>query len=191
MGAAGKAAKPTMVDTHAESDTLRILKLGPLGPWSNNAFVLIDRATNQSAIIDAVPEIDQVLAATQGTTLRMVLFTHSHPDHIASFDELRTAVDVPFYMHPDEPWADHQPTRIEDLAPFRRAEIVSESRNPSVFDQNVREGIENFPLPAEEKLEDSSPLAHSRPEVSLRHGELVEIGQKGREFVPGHEVNVI
>ena len=96
-----------MVDTHAESDTLRIRKLGPLGPWSNNAFILIDKATNQSAIIDAVPEIDQVLAATQDTTLSMVLFTHSHPDHIASFDELRAAVDVPFYMHPDEPWADH------------------------------------------------------------------------------------
>jgi len=96
-----------MVATHAESDALRILKLGPLGPWSNNAFILIDKATNQSAIIDAVPEIDQVLAATQGTTLRMVLFTHSHPDHIASFDELRKTVDVPFYMHPDEPWADH------------------------------------------------------------------------------------
>ena len=46
-------------------------------------------------------------AAAAGTTLSMVLFTHSHSDHIASFDELRAALDVPFYMHPDEPQADH------------------------------------------------------------------------------------
>ena len=89
-----------------ESDALRIFKLGPLGPYANNAWILVDTATSQSALIDAVPEIDQVLAATEGTDLRLVLFTHSHPDHIDSFDALREKTDAPFHMHPDEPWAD-------------------------------------------------------------------------------------
>ena len=89
-----------------ESDALRIFKLGPLGPYANNAWILVDKATSQSALIDAVPEIDQVLAATEGTDLRLVLFTHSHPDHIDSFDALREKTDAPFHMHPDEPWAD-------------------------------------------------------------------------------------
>lgn len=92
---------------HEESETLTIIKLGPLGPYANNAFVLVDKASNRSAIIDAVPESDKVLAAADGTTLSMVLFTHSHPDHIASFDELRTQLEVPFYMHADAPWGDH------------------------------------------------------------------------------------
>ncbi|MEE9277726.1 MAG: MBL fold metallo-hydrolase [Dehalococcoidia bacterium] len=95
------------MDVHQESDSLRVLKLGPLGPYSNNAFILVDKATNQSAIVDAVPEIQQVLDAAADTTLSMVLFTHAHMDHIASFDALRAAVDVPFYMHADEPGADH------------------------------------------------------------------------------------
>ena len=95
------------MDAHFENEHLRILKLGPYGPFSNNAFVLIDKATNESAIIDAVPEIEAILAAAEGATITKVLFTHSHQDHIASFDTLRAALDVPFYMHPDEPWADH------------------------------------------------------------------------------------
>ncbi len=96
-------AQPT---TTYESDDLRILKLGPLGPYANNAWILIDKATNKSAIIDAVPEDGQVREAVAGTEISMVLFTHSHPDHIDSFDAWREH-DVPFYMHADEPWADH------------------------------------------------------------------------------------
>ncbi len=90
-----------------ESDDLRVLKLTALGPYSNNAFILVDKASNQSAIIDAVPQMDQILAAAAGTEISMVLFTHSHPDHIDSFDALREKITGPFHMHPDEPWADH------------------------------------------------------------------------------------
>lgn len=95
------------MDAHIETADLRILKLGPLGPYTNNGFILIDKATNTSAIIDAIPEIGQVLAAAAGTTISKVLFTHSHPDHIASLDELRAGTAAPFYMHPDEPYVDH------------------------------------------------------------------------------------
>jgi glyoxylase-like metal-dependent hydrolase (beta-lactamase superfamily II) len=92
---------------HRESDGLIIRKLGPFGPVSNNAFILVDNASNESAIIDAVAEPEQVLAGAADTSVRMVLFTHSHHDHIDSFDVMRERLDVPFYMHPGEPWADH------------------------------------------------------------------------------------
>ena len=98
--------------THAESDSLIIRKLGPFGPISNNAFILIDKATRQSALIDAVAEPEQVLAGAADATVAMVLFTHSHHDHIDSFDHLDAALDVPFYMHPDEPWADHSRIQV-------------------------------------------------------------------------------
>lgn len=97
---------------HAESDSLIIRKLGPFGPISNNAFILIDKATKQSAIIDAVPEPEKVLAGAADTTVAMVLFTHSHHDHIDSFDALDEALDVPFYMHQEEPWADQSRIQV-------------------------------------------------------------------------------
>ena len=95
------------LNAHFESETLRVLKRGPLGPYANNGFVLVDKATNQSAIIDAVAEIEQVTAAVAGTDVRLVLFTHSHADHVWSFDALKEATSAPFHIHPEEPNVDH------------------------------------------------------------------------------------
>ena len=94
------------MDVHQESERLRVFKLGPLGPIANNGYVVVDKASNESAIVDAVPEIERVLEFAEGTTVRLVLFTHSHHDHIDSFDQLKGLVDAPFHMHPEEPWAD-------------------------------------------------------------------------------------
>ena len=95
------------MDAHLESDTLRVLKKGPLGPYANNGIVLVDKATNQSVIIDAADEIEQVIEATAGTEVRFVLFTHAHVDHVWSFDVLKETVAAPFCMHPAEPNVDH------------------------------------------------------------------------------------
>ncbi len=95
------------IDAHFETDRLRVLKRGPLGPYANNGFVLVDRATNQSALIDAPEGLDAVLEAALGTHIRLVLFTHSHPDHIAELARARASTGAPAHLHPDEPWADH------------------------------------------------------------------------------------
>ena len=98
------------MDIHQESEQLRVYKLGPFGSSSNNAFFLVDKATGDAAIIDAVANYEAVLAGVQaaGATPKMVLFTHSHPDHMESFDELRELLAVPFYMHPDDIKADDE-----------------------------------------------------------------------------------
>ena len=96
------------MDVHQESEALRVYKLGPFGSASNNAFFVVDKATGDAAIIDAVANYEAVLAGVQaaGATPKMVLFTHSHPDHLESFDALRELLPVPFYMHPDDVTAD-------------------------------------------------------------------------------------
>ena len=96
------------MDIHHESEQLRIYKLGPFGAASNNALFLVDKASGDAAIIDAVANYEQVLAGMEaaGATPKMVLFTHSHPDHLESFDALRELLPVPFYMHPDDVKAD-------------------------------------------------------------------------------------
>ena len=96
------------MDIHHESEQLRIYKLGPFGAASNNALFLVDKATGDAAIIDAVANHQAVLAGVEaaGATPKMVLFTHSHPDHLESFDALRELLPVPFYMHPDDVKAD-------------------------------------------------------------------------------------
>lgn len=93
-----------MVEVHQAGGGVSVFKLGPFGPVSNNAFILVDDATKDAAVIDAVIEHEQVLAAVEeiGATVRMVLITHGHFDHLMGFAELRAAVDAPFYMHKDD-----------------------------------------------------------------------------------------
>lgn len=96
------------LDVHQESEQLRVYKMGPFGSASNNAFFLVDKATGDAAIIDAIANYEAILAGIQsvGAAPKMVLFTHSHPDHLESFDALRELLVVPFYMHPADVKAD-------------------------------------------------------------------------------------
>lgn len=85
---------------------LRIEKLGPLGSWANNAYLLVDTASNDSLVIDAPEGSEAIIEAASGTTVRGILVTHSHVDHIARIELLQGALDAPVYCHPAEAWED-------------------------------------------------------------------------------------
>ena len=108
------------LELHAESRLLRVYSRVVVmqmswGPFENNAWLLVDKGTGEAAIIDAVAQPELVWAGIEaaGCTPQMVLFTHSHPDHIKSYHELRERLgpNVPYYMHAadtvadaDHPW---------------------------------------------------------------------------------------
>ena len=111
-----------MVEAHAAGGGVSVYKLGPFGPISNNAFILVDDASKDAAVIDAVTEHEQTLAAVAelGATVKMVLITHGHFDHLMGFAELRAAVDAPFYMHKaDAKMATESPHSKETFDPKR------------------------------------------------------------------------
>lgn len=93
-----------MAEVHASGGGLRVYKLGPFGPISNNSLFLVDEDTGKAAVFDAVAEHRQTLDAVEaaGAEIAMVLITHGHFDHVDEFAQLRAAVDAPFYMHPDD-----------------------------------------------------------------------------------------
>jgi hydroxyacylglutathione hydrolase len=87
---------------------LLIVKVGPLGPFNNNAYLVVDPATKQSVIVDAPPEGETVLEAAQGTRVSRIILTHRHGDHWATIDALKAATGAPVYCHEAdrEPYAD-------------------------------------------------------------------------------------
>jgi len=89
------------METHNEG-TFRLIKVGPLGPFDNNAYVIVDPAAGEAAIVDMPAEGEQVLAATAGLRVSKILLTHTHPDHWLSYDLLRGATGAPVYCHPTE-----------------------------------------------------------------------------------------
>ena len=81
-----------------ESDA-QIVKVGPLGPFANNAYVVIDGDSNESIIVDAPAEGEQILDAAQGTRVSAIVVTHRHPDHWTSIDLLKESTGAPVYCH--------------------------------------------------------------------------------------------
>ena len=89
------------METHDEG-TFRIIEVGPLGPFDNNAYVIADPAAGAAAVVDMPAEAEKILEATAGLRVGKILLTHTHPDHWLSYDLLKAATAAPVYCHPAE-----------------------------------------------------------------------------------------
>ena len=90
-----------VMETYDEG-TFRLIKVGPLGPFDNNAYVIVDPAAGEAAIVDLPAEGEKVLEATAGLRVAKIILTHTHPDHWFSYDLLKAATAAPVYCHPAE-----------------------------------------------------------------------------------------
>lgn len=86
-----------------EDGDIRIVKVGPMGPYGNNAYLVRDTARNQTLLVDmpldTKPLLD-ALAAEGG--VQQIVATHWHPDHWASYDAVRAATNAPVGVHEAE-----------------------------------------------------------------------------------------
>lgn len=69
-----------------------------VGSLDNNVFLLVDPATEKSAIIDASTDAPAILAMAEGTEVQAILTTHGHWDHVGAATEVATALGVPVYI---------------------------------------------------------------------------------------------
>ena len=84
---------------------LEIIVAGPAG-FGNNIYVIVDKATGESAFVDAPDEIEQSIAAAVAANASpsKILLTHSHGDHTASIDGLKARYGCKVYADAREPW---------------------------------------------------------------------------------------
>jgi glyoxylase-like metal-dependent hydrolase (beta-lactamase superfamily II) len=70
------------------------------GNWDveNNVWVIGDE--NECVVIDAAHSAEPIVAAVAGRTVRAVLLTHAHNDHVNAAKELCTATGARSYLHP-------------------------------------------------------------------------------------------
>ena len=78
---------------------------GPAG-FGNNIYVVVDRATGESAFVDAPDEVAKSIEAAESAGVRpsKILLTHSHGDHTASIDALKERYGCKVYADVREPW---------------------------------------------------------------------------------------
>ena len=74
-----------------------------LGPIQTNCYLVSDDAGN-AVLIDAAAQAPRFLDAVRerGLTLRALLLTHGHFDHVGAAREIHHAAGCPVYLHPDD-----------------------------------------------------------------------------------------
>jgi glyoxylase-like metal-dependent hydrolase (beta-lactamase superfamily II) len=89
------------MEVHREGD-YQVLKIGPLGPYDNNAYIISDTSAKQSLIVDMPAESQQVVDALGELRVDRIIATHWHGDHWADYDLVRAATGAPVYIHEGE-----------------------------------------------------------------------------------------
>jgi len=75
-----------------------------VGPFQENAYLVVDDATNHAVLIDPGAEPDQIvdMVRDSGATLDAIWLTHAHLDHIGAVAAVRREWRVPVHLHPDD-----------------------------------------------------------------------------------------
>jgi len=72
-----------------------------LGPIQTNCYIIGDTASGDAVVIDPVDSADTILRAAQeaGWTIREILATHAHFDHVMASARLKELTGAPFRLH--------------------------------------------------------------------------------------------
>ncbi|PYR79840.1 MAG: MBL fold metallo-hydrolase [Acidobacteria bacterium] len=81
-----------------------ILEQRAVAPFFKNGFVIGCEETREGVIIDPGDEVDDLLlaAANHRLTIRYILLTHAHLDHITGVDRAKRATGAPVGLHRDD-----------------------------------------------------------------------------------------
>jgi glyoxylase-like metal-dependent hydrolase (beta-lactamase superfamily II) len=66
----------------------------------NNIWVVGD--DEECLVIDAPHDVDAILDVVAGRTVKAIVCTHAHDDHVRVAPELRERVTAPILLHPDD-----------------------------------------------------------------------------------------
>lgn len=66
----------------------------------NNIWVIGD--DEECVVIDAPHDVEAILEVVAGRTVKAIICTHAHDDHVRVAPELRERVTAPILLHPDD-----------------------------------------------------------------------------------------
>jgi len=142
-----------------------ILEVRAVSPFRKNGYVVACPRTLEAVIVDPGDEVDQLVAevARLGLSVRHVLLTHAHVDHVTGVAAAKAAFAAPVYLHRD------------DLFLYER-----------VVQQGVLFGLKVDPQPPIDVFYDGRPITFGDFAVQVHHtpghcpGEVcLQVGPEG------------
>jgi hydroxyacylglutathione hydrolase len=88
------------------------IKILTLGIVATNAYIVGDTETKEALIIDPVDNAPLLFKTAQesGWTIKLILATHGHFDHVLASKELKALTEAPFYIHSEDVfWLEQMP----------------------------------------------------------------------------------
>lgn len=79
------------------------IKMLTLGIVATNCYIVANTETKEAMVIDPVDEAPLIAktATDAGWTIKLILATHGHFDHVLASRELKAITGAPFYIHGD------------------------------------------------------------------------------------------
>jgi hydroxyacylglutathione hydrolase len=81
-----------------------IIESRAVGPFMKNGFVVGCEATREAVLIDPGDEVRSLLsyAEQNALSIRHILLTHAHVDHVTGVAAAKRALNVPIHLHHDD-----------------------------------------------------------------------------------------
>jgi hydroxyacylglutathione hydrolase len=174
--------------------TIEIKVLSNLGLASTNCYIVGNTETNEALVIDPVENAPLLLETAQdaGWTIKLILATHGHFDHVLASKELKELTGAPFYIHADDLFL------LENLPQqgiMFTGKPFPEAATPDRLLTTEPETIELGAI----KLETIFTPGHSPGHLSffmpdhnlVFSGDCLFAGSIGRTDLPGGDINVL
>jgi hydroxyacylglutathione hydrolase len=163
-----------------------IHEIFPVGPLQCNCSVIGDEGSHEAIVIDPGDNIERVLATLQShsLTLKQILITHGHIDHVGGAMKLKEATGAPIYMNSGD---SSQLDMMEAMAAW----IGIESPGPVIIDANLADAVKiqagrlqatAIHTPGHTE---GSTCIHFPAENKLIAGDTLFAGSIGRTDLPG------
>jgi glyoxylase-like metal-dependent hydrolase (beta-lactamase superfamily II) len=81
-----------------------IIESRAVAPFMKNGFVVACERTREAVLIDPGDEVQALLSFVQehDLSVRHILLTHAHVDHVTGVGSAKRALDAPVYLHRDD-----------------------------------------------------------------------------------------
>jgi hydroxyacylglutathione hydrolase len=161
-------------------------KIFPVGPLQCNCSIVGDEQTHEAMVIDPGDEIEEILAILQQEkfTLKQIVVTHAHIDHVGGAMKLKAATGAPILMNQN----DYALLKMLDV---QAAWIGMRPPGPVQIDESVADGrvlqvgnIASTVIHTPGHTEGSISLFFPQ-EKKLIAGDTLFAGSIGRTDLPG------